>query len=498
MGPHAERPQVTEQPTAPYLDAVVAYAFRGPARYHVPGHKGGPGADPGVRKAIGMDGLASDVPQDIHGIDLGPSPTPYERAERLAADAFGAARSWFLTNGATQGNHALCLAIAPLGTRIVAQRNSHASVVDGLVLSGGLPSFVAPEYDGELGITHCVTPEALEAALRDAPDAKAAFLVSPTYFGMAADLAGCAEVAHAAGVPLVVDQSWGPHFGFHDALPPTALSQGADAMLTSTHKIAGSLTQSAMLHVGDSGRVDAGAVARALRLLRSTSPSSLLLASLDGARRQLALHGEQLLHETLEAIDVARAKLETIPGIALVDASLIGRMGVAAYDPLRIVLDVRGTGRTGYEIADALRRSYDVHLELPMQATVVFLVGLGESVAALRRLAGDVEETVKRIAEPGATAPIVPPEAALRNEVAVPPREAFLGEAEQVAVDAAVGRISCESIASYPPGVPALLPGERISAETVGYLRELAASGARLHGASDPRFETVNVLRERP
>src|SRR5919106_999162 len=246
---------VSEQPTAPYLDAVVAYAFRGTGRYHVPGHKGGPGADPGLRKAIGVDGLAADVPQDIHGIDLGPSPTPYERAERLAAEAFGAARTFFLTNGATQGNHALCLALAPLGTRIVAQRNSHASIVDGLVLSGGVPSFVA----------------------------------SPTYYGMTADVAALAQVAHAAGVPLVVDQAWGPHFGFNEALPPTALSQGADAMLTSTHKIAGSLTQSAMLHVSDSGRVDAAAVGHALRLLRSTSPSSLLIASLDGARRQLVL-----------------------------------------------------------------------------------------------------------------------------------------------------------------------------------------------------------------
>jgi arginine/lysine/ornithine decarboxylase len=236
-------------------------------------------------------------------------------------------------------------------------------------------------------------------------------------------------------------------------------------------------------------------VARALRLLRSTSPSSLLIASLDSARRQLALHGEQLLHETLEALAVARAKLETIPGVALVDDALVGRMGVAGYDPLRIVLDVRGTGRTGYEIADALRRSYDVHVELPMQATIVFLVGLGESAATLRRLAGDVEEVVKRLSEPGATAPIVAPAALLEHEVAVSPRDAFLGEPERVPVDAAVGRISCESIASYPPGIPALLPGERISAATVAYLRELAASGARLHGASDPAFETVNVLR---
>src|SRR5689334_21572509 len=243
-------PTSNEQPNAPYLEAVGAYAFRAPARYHVPGHKGGPGADPGLRKAIGVDALAADVPQDIHGIDLGPSPTPYERAERLAAEAFGAERSWFLTNGATQGNHALCLALAPLGTKIVAQRNSHTSIVDGLVLSGGIPSFVAPEYDAELGITHAVTPAALADALAEAPDAAAAFIVSPTYYGMAADVAALAEVAHAAGVPLVVDQSWGPHFGFNDALPPPALAEGADAMLTSTHKIAGSLTQSAMLHIG--------------------------------------------------------------------------------------------------------------------------------------------------------------------------------------------------------------------------------------------------------
>jgi arginine/lysine/ornithine decarboxylase len=490
--------EASEQPTAPYLDAVVGYAFRGPARYHVPGHKGGPGADPGFLKAIGPDALAADIPQDIQGIDLGPSPTPYERAERLAAEAFGAARTFFLTNGATQGNHTLCLALAPLGTRIVAQRNSHASIVDGLVLSGGIPSFVAPEYDEELGITHCVTPAALERALAGAPDARAAFIVSPTYYGMAADVAGLAEVAHAHGIPLVVDQAWGPHFGFHEDLPPTALSQGADAMLTSTHKIAGSLTQSAMLHVGHSGRVDVGAVTRALRLLRSTSPSSLLLASLDGARRQLALHGEQLLWETIQAIGVAREKLETIPGIAMVDAGLVGRMGIAGHDPLRIVLDVRGTGRTGYEIADALRRSYDVHVELPMQATIVFIAGLGETPARLRRLAGDVDEVVKRLAAPGDTVPIVPPAASLGAHVAVSPRDAFLGRAEQVPVEAAIGRISCESIASYPPGVPALLPGERVTAEVVDYLRRLATSGARLHGASDPTFQTVNVLMEAP
>src|SRR6059058_4754427 len=155
-----------EQPTAPYLDAVSAYGFRGSTRFHVPGHKGGEGADPGLRAALGDRALLLDVPQDIEGIDLGPAPTPYERAEQLAAEAYGAGRCWFLTNGASQGNHALSLALAPPGRRVVLQRNSHASLIDGLVLSGGLATFVAPEYDAELGMAHGVTPEALEEALR--------------------------------------------------------------------------------------------------------------------------------------------------------------------------------------------------------------------------------------------------------------------------------------------------------------------------------------------
>ena len=370
---------MTEQPAAPYLDAVIGYGTRGPGRFHVPGHKGGQGADPGLRFGLGDRALWLDIPQDIWGVDLGPSPTPYEEAERLAAEAHGAARTWFLTNGATQGNHALCLALAPLGAHVVAQRNSHASLVDGLVLSGGVPAFVPPAYDAELGMAHGVEPAALRGALAATPQARAAFIVSPTYYGMAADVGACAEVAHAAGVALVVDQSWGPHFGFHEALPPSALAQGADAVLTSTHKIAGSLTQSAMLHVGHGDRIDQAAVGRAIRLVRSTSPSSLLLASLDGARRQMALHGEQLLHETLQAIEECREKLKTIASIGLVDGRFVGRPGIAGYDPLRIVADVRETaGRTGYEVAEALRRSYDVNPELATQATIVFLVGLGE------------------------------------------------------------------------------------------------------------------------
>jgi arginine decarboxylase len=499
-------PALAQQPTTPYLAALISYGFRGSTRFHVPGHKGGGGADPGLLNAFGENALALDIPQDIEGIDVGPSPTPYEQAEQLAADAYGAERCWFLTNGATQGNHALCLALASLGRRAVVQRNSHASLVDGLVLSGGVPLFVAPAYDQDLGMAHGVEPVRLAAAIKRAQvessgvggPISAAFLVSPSYYGMATDIAGCAEVAHAAGIPLVVDCAWGAHFGFHAALPRSPLELGADAMIASTHKIVGSLTQSAMLLVARDGLVDSDAVARAVRLVRSTSPSALLLGSLDGARRQLAVHGEALLDRTLRAAAAARAAVEAVPGCHVVGEQLIGRPGVAGWDPLRLVIDVRETGHSGYRVASALRASYDIYPELATHATVVLVLGLAQPLDALERFAHDLGETVLRLAADGTHAPapvIVPPPVEATSAPVMPPREAFLGVSEAVPVDAAIGRVSTEAIAGYPPGIPTLLPGERVTAEVVAYLRALVAAGARLHGAADPSFTTLRVLR---
>jgi lysine decarboxylase len=446
--------------------------------------------------AFGDRALLLDVPQDIEGIDVGPRPTPYERAERLAAEAYGAEEAWFLTNGATQGNHALCLALAGPGSFVVLQRNSHASMIDGLILSGGVPSWVGPEYDPELGMAHGITPESLEEAMKRCPQARAAFIVTPTYYGMAADVEGCARVAHAAGAALVVDNAWGSHFGFHPELPPSPLDLGADAMLASTHKIVGSLTQSAMLLVGRTDRIDTSAVARAVRLVRSTSPSALLMASLDAARRQLAIHGEALLERTIRAAERARAAIDAVPGCGVVGERLVGQPGVAAWDPLRIVVDVRDTGRTGYEVAAALRSSYDIYVELATHATLVLVLGVGQPVEALERLAHDFGETVRDISRAGRSPAITRSPAALELTTALTPREAFLGRGETVAAVDAEGRVSAESIAGYPPGIPALLPGERITGEVIDYLRELVSAGARLHGAADPTFTTVRVVVE--
>ena len=489
------------QSSAPYLDAIAAYGSRGSGRMHVPGHKGGSGADPGLRAAIGDRALLMDVPQGIYGVDLGVELTPQDRAEILAAEAYGAEKSWFLSNGATQGNHALALALAPPGSTVVVQRNSHASVVDGLVLSGGRPTFVAPAYDEKLGIAHTVEPAALAGALALAPEAKAAFVVSPTYFGVAADIAALAEVAHRHDCALIVDQSWGPHFGFHPAVPESALRLGADAVLTSTHKMAGSLTQSAILHVVDGSRVDIAAVDRAVRIVRSTSPSSLLLSSLDGARRQLAVHGEALLERTMVGLAGLRDDIAASEGLRLLGPELEGSPGVFALDPLKVVIDVRATGATGYAVGQALGSWHDVHPELATDTTVLLVLGPAERPddlamvgLALRRTAarvtkeaadGKVDSDVPRIIEP-----LVAP----TSETVIPPRDAFLGPAEAIPLDEAVGRISAESIAGYPPGIPALLPGERITPAVVEHFRALLDAGARLHGAHDPSLTTITVV----
>lgn len=292
---------MSDQTRAPYLEALKAHAALDPERLYVPGHKGGAAADPGLREAIGERALALDIPALTYGVDVGEEPTPFQQAQELAAEAWGARRSWFLINGASQANHVALLALAHAGDRVLVQRNAHSSTVDGCILAGLTPHFVAPEVDPELGIAHCLVPETLDRALTEVPDAVGATAVSPTYFGAVADVAGLAEVAHAHGVPLVVDEAWGAHLAFHEELPAHALSLGADIVVSSTHKIVGSLTQSAMVHLGHGDRIEASLMDRAVTLVESTSPNSLLFASLDAARRLAATRGRELLAETLVA-----------------------------------------------------------------------------------------------------------------------------------------------------------------------------------------------------
>jgi lysine decarboxylase len=483
------------QHDTPYLDAIRDYAARNPARLHIPGHKGGPGADPGLVAVIGAAAVAHDIPGLTWGVDIGPSPTPFDQAQRLAAEAWGAARTWFLVSGASQGNLAAGLALAHYGDAVVLQRNGHSSTIDALVLSGMRPTFVSPEIDEELGIAHCITPEALDRALRETPDAVGAGIVSPTYFGSAADVRGLAEVAHAHDLPLVVDEAWGAHMAFHEDLPEHALAAGADLVISSTHKIVGSLGQSAMLHLGIGSRLDADIVDRTVTLTETTSPNSLLFASLDAARRLAAVHGHDLIAESARAVNAARAQIREIPGLDVLDERFIGRAGVFAYDPLRLAVDVRGLAIDGYELATLLREIGDINLELAGQNVIVGVFGMGEPaavladrfVAALRTAAASAGLDAGGRAARFAPAPPW-------GELVMTPREAFLGRQETVPASAAAGRVAAESLATYPPGVPNVLPGERLEARTLDYIRRTLELGGSVRGASDRQLHTVRVV----
>jgi len=486
------------QPDTPYLDALRAYAARKPGRFHVPGHKGGPGADPGLRELFGDRVLELDIPALTYGIDVGEEPTPFLEAQRLAAEAWGARRTWWLVNGASQGNHVALLTLGHRGQRVVTQRNAHSSTIDALIMSGLRPTFVSPELDPELHIAHCMTPEALDRALGETPEAAGATVVSPTYFGAMADIAGLVEVAHAHGVPLIVDEAWGAHLAFHEDLPAPALSLGADLVVSSTHKVVGSLTQSAMIHLGHGDLIEEGVVDRCVTLIESTSPNSLLFASLDAARRSAATRGRELVGETLAALEQTREAIRAIPGLDVLDERLAGAPGVFDYDPLRLAIDVRGTRMSGYELARRLREEYDVLMELAGENVMVAVYGMGEDagaaserlLAALRGVIEAAGDDDHEIAGVGFAPP--PP----WGELVMTPREAFLGPQEVVAARDAVGRVAAESLAAYPPGIPNVLPGERLTAETLDYIEQTIAHGGSLRGASDRALKTLRVAVE--
>ena len=462
----------------------------------MPGHKGGPGADPELREALGDSALALDIPALIEGIDTGPEPTPWQQAQQLAAEAWGARRAWFLLNGASQGNHVACLALVHLGDEIVVQRTAHSSTVDGLIISGLRPRFVQPELDPELRLPHCVTPEALDEALSQTPNAVGAHVTSPTYFGAVADVRGLVEVAHSHGVPLVVDEAWGAHLAFHPDLPVHALAAGADLVISSTHKIVGSLTQSAMVHLGGE-LIEEHLVDRAVTLTESTSPNSLLCGSLDAARRLAVTQGRELLGETMEALAAARAAIRALPGLDVLDESIAGRPGVYGYDPLRLAIDVRGTGATGYELAALMLAEDDIIFELFGENVVVAIFGMAEDVGPeVERLVAALERALERLDVPGGREhePFAPPPP--WGELAMTPREAFLGPQEAVPLAEAAGRIAAESLAAYPPGVPNVLPGERLTEPTIEYVQQTLEHGGMLRGAADRKLRTIRVVIE--
>lgn len=495
----APRLDLDRHARAPYAAALDRYADTGFSRLDVPGHQARPEEHPGLTAFFGARVLELDVPMLTEGIDLAPrtvdggpvGPSTLAEARALAADAWGARATWFLTNGASKGNLVTCLALRALGEHVVVQRSVHSSVVDGMAMAGLQGHFVQPTLDTDLGMAHGVTAADLDRRLSEHPEAVAAYVVTPSYFGAVADVAALADVAHAHGVPLVVDEAWGSHFGFHEALPVNAIRLGADVVISSTHKLAGSLTQSAMLHLGHGPYADRlePLLDRAFRSMQSTSASALLMASLDLARRDLVL-GTDRIAASVACADEIRAAVDAGGRFRDVSARILAAPDVVGIDPLRVVIDTRSGGISGHEARHVLFAEHDVHVEMSTDSVIVALIGAGSTVdvdrfaAALHALPEtDLHEV-----------PVLELPAAGPRALSV--RDAYFADTEVVSAAAAIGRVSADSLAAYPPGIPNVLPGEVVTAEVVAFLQETAAAPyGYVRGALDPAVGTLRVVR---
>lgn len=461
--------------------------------FYAPGHKHGRGIATELSDLLGKSVFQADLPELPELDNLFAPAGVIQEARVLAADAFGADETWFLVNGSTGGILAAMLATCQPGDKIILPRNIHKSAISGLILSGAMPIFLDPEYDPEIDLALSITAESVERALQENPDTKAVLTVYPTYQGVCGDLEAIARVTRRYHIPLLVDEAHGAHFAFHDDLPPSALSLGADLVVQSTHKVLGALTQASMLHRrGD--RLDRRRIENALALVQSTSPSYLLLASLDAARKQMATEGRELLTRTLEFASIARKEIDKIPGLSVLDfPSPVA--GCRWFDRTRLTVLVKDLGITGYEIDDILRERFKITAELPSLQHITFILSIGNT----REHIDTLVTAFQQIAIEPRPAEIPPkfPRYHSRPKISeISPRDAFFAPVETVSREGAVNRISAELICPYPPGIPVLLPGEIISIESLEYLQTVLDSGGTIAGCQDETLQTFVVVAD--
>ena len=493
-----------DQTAAPLLEALQTLTQRHHAPFYAPGHKQGQGIPQPLADLLGMSVFRADLPElpDLDNL-FTPEGVILE-AEKLAAAAFGAEQTWFLVNGSTAGVMAAILATCNAGDKIILPRNIHQSAIAGLVLSGAIPIFINPEYDLVTDLAYSITPAAVAAALKRYPDAKAVMIVYPTYQGVCGDVKAIAELTHQHNIPLLVDEAHGPHFAFHPDLPPSALSMGADLAVQSTHKVLGAMTQASMLHVVGH-RVDRERLNKALQLIQSTSPSYVLLASLDAARQQMALHGEALMSRTLKLADVARTQISKIPKLSVLEP--LSTPGFCALDRTRLTVKVSELGLSGFEADDIFLEQLGVIAELPTLQHLTFIISLGNTEADIEQLVQAFTQIAQTDYHPNSTLSLQDVFQRWKSDFlfihpssfilypAISPREAFFAPTETLPIDQTPDQISAELICPYPPGIPTLMPGEVINPAALEYLQQVLQLGGNITGCSDPSLQTLKVVK---
>lgn len=479
-----------EQNKAPLFEAIQKYIGDRVIPFHVPGHKGGRGIIDDFKEYVGERIFQMDV-NGMEDLDNICNPmSVIKESQDLMAQLFGADDSFFLVNGTSQGVQAMILYACKPGQRIIIPRDAHKSTIGALILSGAIPVYIQPIIHNELGIGMGLDLDSLKDAIKSHPDAKAIFVNNPSYYGMASNLREIIQLAHQNQMLVLVDEAHGAHFHFHPQLPPSAMSLGADMSAMSLHKTGGSMTQSSVL-LSNRKNINPSRVKTIINLMQTTSASYVLMASLDLARKHLALKGKDLIGTARELASYARHRINKLEGLYAFGPELVGQSGVFAFDETRLCVNLRRLGISGYETESILRKEYNIQVEMSDFYNIVAIISLGDGEDQINCLINALADISKRygiceVNEPSIAMPTL--------EMVVSPRDAFYSDKKTVALENSIGEISGEMAMAYPPGIPALCPGERITKEIVEYIKVIKESKYQLQGTEDPYLDYINVL----
>ena len=467
---------------APLFDGWLAFRAADKAPFSTPGHK--------QRTNLVGPVVLDDIPL-YGGVD-----TVRQRAGLLAAAdrrlarLFGAEWGRISVGGSTHGNQTLALALCRPGDEVIVTRNLHRSLLLGMVLAGVTPVWVRPDVDPTTGLPTRVPVERVERAFAEHPASRAVFLVEPTWVGTLSDVGGHAAVAHARGVPLVVDQAWGAYFGFHRDVPLHALQGGADALVTSAHKTLPAYTQSALV-LARTQRIDPDRLDRAFEATATTSPSGTIAASADAARALLERDGQELLGHLLRIVDHARGRLRKVRGLVLLDDVVGGRVDL---DRAKLAINVSGTGATGLALEDDLVAA-GTPVELADRDTVVPIITINDDQGTVDRFVNALVASIER--HRSAPRKVLPSISwTVEPEIVLSPRDAYFAPHVTLSAEQAIGRVSAELVAPYPPGIPVLAPGERITREAIEGLLQALADGTQVRYAADSTLRTFQVVAD--
>ncbi len=476
------------QNKTPFFDALVKYAESQVTPFDVPGHHMSQ-IHTGFSEAVGDFVMRLDVNAPRGMDNLNHPVSVIKESEALFAEAFKADESFFLINGTTVGIMAMIMASVNSREKIILPRNVHKSAINGLIISGAIPVFVEPQIDSELGIANSVTYESYEKAILENPDCFAILIINPTYFGVTTDIVRIVKLAHEHDMTVIVDEAHGSHFVFTENLPLSAMEAGADASSASIHKTGGSLTQSSAL-LTKGNKVNHFRILKNINILQSTSPNSLLLASLDTARKMLYFEGREKLDRIIEYSHYARKEINKIKGLFSPDKNYFLKTN-ADYDETKLIVQVNGLGMSGFDVYRILKDEYNIQMELAETNVVLAVFAIGTHKEHVDRLIEAFKDISKRFYEED-------------NKITIPkfncnfpervyrPREAHMAPKKRVGLDEAIGEISAESLMIYPPGIPMVIPGERITKDIIDRIRYYESKGSTF--LSDYDDDTLSIV----